>query len=70
MVEGLDLASMKSLGVRLTAEDVAGTIWKAANHPGHRVHWRVGWQTHFMHLAACLTPDAIYRAVTAKLSGH
>lgn len=71
MVDGLSLNSMKSLGVRLTAEDMATTIWKAANHNGgHRVHWRVGAQTHAMYQATCFLPDWLNRAVTAKLSGH
>ena len=70
MVDGLSLASIKSLGVRLTADDVARTIWKAAHHRGRRVHWRVGAQTHLMYRATCLLPDALNRAVTAKLSGH
>lgn len=70
MVEGLELASLKSLGLRLTAEDVANTIWKAANHRGHRVHWRVGAQTHAIYQATCFLPDRLNRAVTAKLSGH
>lgn len=70
MVDGLSLDSMKSLGVRLTAEDVANTIWKAAMHQGHKVHWRVGAQTHAMYQATCFLPDALNRAVTAKLSGH
>ena len=70
MVEGLSLQSIRSMGVRLTADDVANTIWKAAHHRGHRVHWLVGAQTHAMYRAICLFPDRINRAVTARLSGH
>lgn len=71
MVEGLSLDSMKALGVRLTAQDVANTIWKAATHRGaHRVHWLVGAQTHVMYRATCFLPDWLNRAVTARLSGH
>ncbi|MGQ0530238.1 MAG: SDR family oxidoreductase [Panacagrimonas sp.] len=70
MVEGLELASLKSLGLRLTAEDVANTIWKAANHRGHRVHWRVGVQAQALYQATCFLPDRLHRAVTARLSGH
>ncbi len=69
MVDGLDLASLKSLGVRLTAQDVARTIWKAAHHRGrHKVHWLVGAQTHALYRATCFLPDRLHRAVTAKLS--
>lgn len=70
MVEGLSLGSLKSLGVRLTTEDVAGAIWKAATQRRHRVHWLVGAQTHAMYHATRFLPEALNRAVTAKLSGH
>ncbi len=70
MVEGLSLASIKSLGVRLTAQDVADTIWKAATHRGRRVHWTVGAQTRALYLATRFLPDRLHRAITAKLSGH
>jgi NAD(P)-dependent dehydrogenase (short-subunit alcohol dehydrogenase family) len=70
MVEGLSPASIKSLGVRLSAQDVADTVWTAANHRGRRVHWTVGAQTRALYLATCFLPDRLHRAVTAKLSGH
>jgi len=69
MVDRLDLTAIRSMGVRLTADDVANTIWKAANHRGHRVHWPVGAQTQAMYRAICLLPDRLNRAVVAKLSG-
>lgn len=70
MVEGLSLPTIRSLGVRLTAQDVANAIWKAANHAGHRVHWPVGAQALGLYYAACWLPDRLTRAVTARLSGH
>lgn len=70
MVEGLSTGSIKAMGVHLTADDVASTIWKAATHRSRRVHWLLGAQTHAMYRAACLLPNALTRAVTAKLSGH
>lgn len=70
MVEGLDLASLKSLGARLTAEDVAEVVWKAGSGRSRRVHWKVGAQTHAIYNATCYLPDRLHRAVTAKLSGH
>ena len=70
MVEGLSLPSIRSLGVRLTADDVASTVWKAANHRGHRVHWPVGAQAHAMYLASRWLPHRLTRTVTARLSGH
>lgn len=70
MVAGLSTGSIKAMGVHLTAEDIANTIWKAATQRRRRVHWLVGAQTHAMYRAACFLPDALNRAVTAKLSGH
>ncbi|WP_420466183.1 SDR family oxidoreductase [Panacagrimonas sp.] len=70
MVEKLSTGSLSAMGVHLTAEDIANTVWKAATRRSRRVHWRVGAQTHLIYRAACFLPDALNRAVTASLSGH
>lgn len=70
MADGLDLASIRTLGVSLKPEDVANAVWRCANHRGHRVHWLVGAQTQGMYRAASFLPDRLFRALTAKLSGH
>ena len=70
MVDGLDLDSIRSLGVRLSAEDVAAAIWKAAHARRHRVHWPVGLQAKALYSAVSHLPDALTRTVTARLSGH
>lgn len=70
MVAGMHLPTIRSLGVRLTARDVAETVWKAAHHRGHRVHWPVGFQAHALRLAVRGLPDGLVRAVTARLSGR
>ena len=70
MVEGLSTGSLKAMGVHLTAEDIANTIWNASTRRSRRVHWLVGAQTHLIYRAACFLPDALNRAVTAKLSGR
>ena len=61
--------SLDSMGVRLTPQDVANTVWRAAWRPG-RTHWVVGLQAKLMALAIRLTPGAITRRVVAKLSGY
>lgn len=70
MVEGLNLSTIRSLGVRLRPADVADAVWKAAHHRGHRVHWPVGVQAHALYRAACWLPDRLIRGVTARLSGQ
>ncbi|PPE75212.1 short-chain dehydrogenase [Solimonas fluminis] len=60
--------SLDSMGVRLTPQDVAETVWRAAKRPG-RTHWIVGLQARLMALAIRLSPAAITRRVVAKLSG-
>ena len=60
--------SLDSMGVRLTPQDVADTVWRAANRPG-RTHWIVGLQARAMALAIRLSPGALTRRVVAKLSG-
>lgn len=70
MVDGLSLGSLKSLGVRLTPENVADAIWKAATQRRHHVHRLVGAQTRAMYHATCLLPADFNRAVTAKISGY
>lgn len=61
--------SLDSMGVRLTPQDVAETVWRAARRPG-RTHWVVGLQARLMALAIRLTPGAITRRVVAKLAGY
>lgn len=70
MVEKFEIRSMKSLGVRLTPEDVAATIWKAATSQSRKVHWLVGAQTFGMYWSVCWLPDWLHRPVTGWLSGR
>lgn len=67
------MKTVKTLGVRLTAEDVAGTVWQLARPLSARglpVHSPVGLQTKLFYIAAKLTPDGLNRWITAKLGGH
>jgi len=70
-----DVSKMKTvqtLGVRLSADDVAMSIWKLAQGaPGRLpVHTSVGLQTRFFALLSKLSPDAVNRFVTARMAGH
>lgn len=58
MVEGMDTGSTRSLGVRLTPDDVANGIWEATNNRGRlpKVHYRIGIQAKLLSGAAKLSP--------------
>lgn len=61
--------SLDSMGVRLTPQDVADTVWRAAQRPG-RTHWIVGLQAKLTALAVRLSPSFLTRRVVAWLSGY
>lgn len=70
-----DVSKMKTvqaLGVRLSAEDIAASIWQLAKGaPGSLpVHTPVGMQTKLFYLLAKLSPDWMNRLVTARMAGH
>jgi NAD(P)-dependent dehydrogenase (short-subunit alcohol dehydrogenase family) len=70
-----DVSKMKTvqtLGVRLSAEDVAQTVWRLSQGQASRLplHSPVGWQTRLFYHLAKHTPDAINRFVTARMAGH
>lgn len=61
MVTNMDAGSVKRLGVRLTPEDIADTVYKMAHYRGSRVHWPVGLQTKLMMGASKLSPNWLTR---------
>lgn len=65
MVDGLETASTKSLGVHLTAEDVAEEIYSATRPAGRprlaKVHYPVGRQTKFFAGVAQISPNWVQR---------
>ena len=70
-----DVSKMKTvqtLGVRLSADDVARTVWRLSQGKPSRlpVHSAVGWQTKLFSLLAKHSPDAINRFVTARMAGQ
>ncbi|RZI82070.1 MAG: SDR family oxidoreductase [Rubrivivax sp.] len=65
------MKTVQTLGVRLSADDVARTVWRLANGAPRwlPVHSAVGWQTRMFCLLAKLSPDAVNRLVTARMAG-
>jgi NAD(P)-dependent dehydrogenase (short-subunit alcohol dehydrogenase family) len=64
MVDNLQARSIKTIGVTLTAEDVAQTILRMTRDAGGKVHWPVGWRTHVLASSVKLLPDRINRLLT------
>jgi len=64
--------SLKKMGVRLQAADVAAVIWKAATRPRllTHIHWYVGWQTWMLALATRIMPSWAMRLTTKSVSGY
>jgi short-subunit dehydrogenase len=69
--DGVRASSIASLGVRLTADDVAAAAWKVV-HEGRRPlaspHRPVGRQTKLLAAASAVTPDWANRLVVARLA--
>jgi NAD(P)-dependent dehydrogenase (short-subunit alcohol dehydrogenase family) len=70
MVTGLDARSIDRLGVRLTAEDVAQVIWRAAIYRGSfgKVHWPVGFLAVWLFRLTSMGPDRLARFVARRIS--
>jgi NAD(P)-dependent dehydrogenase (short-subunit alcohol dehydrogenase family) len=63
--------SMDVLGMRLSAEDIARTVWRAAHWSlWPRVHWYPGAQTWVTALAQKLTPGWFTRLTTRLITGY
>jgi NAD(P)-dependent dehydrogenase (short-subunit alcohol dehydrogenase family) len=61
--------SAKALGIRLTPNDVAKTVWKCATtQRPHKTHWMVGRQAALMALGTRLGPSALTRRIVGRLS--
>ncbi|WP_227997582.1 SDR family oxidoreductase [Nocardia australiensis] len=71
MVDGVETASTKSLGVRLTAEDVATGIWNATRKRGWlpKVHYEIGAQAKALATAAKYAPNWAVRTANKFFSG-
>jgi NAD(P)-dependent dehydrogenase (short-subunit alcohol dehydrogenase family) len=63
--------SMDTLGMHLTASDIARTVWRAAHwRLWPRVHWYANAQTFLMALAQKLSPGWFNRWTTRVVSGY
>ncbi|MGI9126122.1 MAG: SDR family oxidoreductase [Mycobacterium sp.] len=71
MVDGLETGSTKSLGIHLTADDVAEEIY-AATHPSRtwlpKVHYPVGRQTKVFAGLAQVSPNWVQRLLNKTVS--
>lgn len=67
-----ELKAKDVLGMHLTAEDIAGTVWRAVHWPRwwRRVHWYPGIQGSFLALAQKLSPAWFNRLTTRLISGY
>lgn len=65
------MKTVQTLGVRLSADDVARTVWRLAGQAPQRmpVHSPVGWQTRLFYQMGKWSPDAVNRFVTARMAG-
>lgn len=60
--------SMETLGVELTPEQVAGTVWEAAH--GEGLHWPVGRSYQVLHALQGVTPPALTRRLVKRFTGY
>lgn len=70
MVKDMDAQSIDNLGVKLSADDVSKTIWKAATNQTivPRVHWTVGLNTRFFYSISGLMPDWASRHINGYIA--
>lgn len=71
MVGGMTkVEATKSVGVHITAEQVAKAVFKAATANAPSIHYPVGLQTHLLKFFMRFLPEKFLSFVTAKLSGY
>lgn len=65
------MKTVQTLGVRLSADDVAAVVWRLSQRAPRALptHSSVGWQTALFAWLGKLSPDALNRWVTAKMAG-
>jgi hypothetical protein len=70
MVKDMDAMSIRRLGVKLTPEDVASVIWRAATYKGSmgKVHWPVGLGAKLLHAMNGAGPDRLARFVARQIA--
>lgn len=72
MVAGMDTGSTRSLGIKLTAKDVATELWKVTRGAGriHKVHYPVGAQATLLLTLSRFSPAWLSRLVNKHLNGR
>ncbi|MBP9216623.1 MAG: SDR family NAD(P)-dependent oxidoreductase, partial [Agitococcus sp.] len=72
MVTNMNADSIKNMGIHLTANDVANTIFQAATYKGRlaKVHWTVGTSTRLFYALSGAAPDFISRSINQFISRH
>jgi short-subunit dehydrogenase len=70
MVSGMEIGSVESLGVRLTADDVAQAAWQALHRrsPLPKVHYPVGRQARLMYHMAQFSPAWLVRLTNKRMA--
>lgn len=69
MVQGMDAQSIRRLGVRLTAEDVADQVWHTARARGRgRVHWPVGGMARWLFRLSGSGPQWLERWIARRIA--
>jgi NAD(P)-dependent dehydrogenase (short-subunit alcohol dehydrogenase family) len=70
MVAGMEIGSIRNLGVHLTPDDVAEAAWRAAHRrrPIPKVHYPIGVQTKVMYRLAQFSPGWLTRLANARMT--
>ncbi len=68
MVDGMDIASTRSLGVHLSADDVATTVLHLVSDRPRGVHHAVGTQAKALLAASAVTPSWMMRWVNSRIA--
>jgi NAD(P)-dependent dehydrogenase (short-subunit alcohol dehydrogenase family) len=72
MVDGMDARSVRTLGVRLTADDVARALWRTVHERSllpRSPHRTVGRQTALLAAASAVSPDWLNRLMVRATAG-
>ena len=70
MLDRIDAPSMERMGARLTAADVARTVWAAATYRGGfgKVHWPVGVMATWLLRLTSFAPDRLSRFIARRIA--
>lgn len=65
MITDMNARSIERLGAKLTPEDVARSVWTAANYQGSfgKVHWPVGFMATWLFRMTSVSPDRLSRFI-------